>query len=202
MTKRNKLLVTILCLACVLCALVSGTIAWLISASGPITNTFTPSNVKVELNEENKGVDYKFQMIPGKTYAKDPKVIVTTDINCYVFVKVVKAGGNVTVGEQTYGFDDFMTCAMADGWVALDGVEGVYYREVTTSTSAQPFYVLAGNNTYSNGIVTVNPTVTKDMMDALIANTSEYPTLTFTAYAIQKEGFADAAAAWAAIPNP
>ena len=51
------------------------------------------------------------------------------------------------------------------------------------------FAVLANNQ------VTVKNTVTKEMMDDLTSST--LPTLTFTAYAVQKAGFTTAAAAWA-----
>ena len=188
MTKRNKLLVTILCLACVLCALVSGTIAWLISASGPITNTFTPSNVKVDLTEG----DFKGKMIPGATIDKVATVKVTSDIDCYVFVEATESDN----------LDDFIAWNIVTGWTQLEDSEGnkvagVYYRVVTaTATEEQKTFGVV-----ENGKVTVKNTVNKDMMDALYADTSKYPTLTFNAYAIQKEGFASAEAAWAAIPN-
>ena len=70
-----------------------------------------------------------------------------------------------------------MTCTIATGWTALDGVNGVYYRVVDTSTADQPFYVLAGNQ------VTVSGDVTKTMLNDLTEATQ--PTLTFTAYACQ-----------------
>ena len=187
MTLRKKLQITIVCLSVILCTLVTGTIAWLTDKTGSVTNTFTPSNISISLTEENKGDNYKFQMIPGKTYAKDPKVTVTTDIPCYVFVKIEKANG----------FDDFMEYTMADGWNELAGITGVYYREVSATDAAagQGFPVLKDNQ------VTVKANVTKAMMDALYADTTKYPTLTFTAYAIQQEGFGTAELAWAEIPK-
>ena len=199
MTMRKKLLITIACLSCILCIMVTGTIAWLIDDTETITNTFTPSNITVELKEtgttNNK---QEFQMIPGKTYAKDPLVTVTTDIPCYVFVEVEADLGVWS----TYGnFADFYTYSVVtgqNGWTKLESVNNVYYREVSTSGS---FYVLNGIGEYTNGAITVNgANVTKAMMDALVAaGSSNYPTLKFTAYACQKEGFNSAALAWAEI---
>ena len=80
---------------------------------------------------------------------------------------------------------------MAAGWTALTSVDGVYYREVNATASDTTFSVLA------NDQVTCNDTVTKAMMDALTEAT--YPTLTFTAYAVQQSGSASATEAWAKV---
>ena len=53
--------------------------------------------------------------------------------------------------------------------------------------------MLKGNDTYPNGVVTVSENLTKDE----IKNITSKPTLTFTAYAVQKDGIADAETAWA-----
>lgn len=194
MTLRKKLQITIVCLSVILCTLVTGTIAWLTDKTGSVTNTFTPSNISISLTEDNKGDNYNFQMIPGKTYAKDPKVTVTTDIPCYVFVKVEE---NLGAWDNTgKSFADYFTYSVITGtndWNKLADVDGVYYREVTSSGS---FYVLSGNGEYINGAVTVKNTVTKADMDKLYVAGAEKPTLTFTAYACQQLGFSDAAAAW------
>ena len=123
MTMRKKLLITIACLSVVLCTLVTGTLAWLIAESEPITNTFIPSNISVSLVEENHGDGYKFQMIPGKEYKKDPEVTVTTDIDCYVFVKVEEIFNAVSYTEnsteKTANFSDFLSYTIAEGWTPL-----------------------------------------------------------------------------------
>ena len=55
--------------------------------------------------------------------------------------------------------------------------------------------MLKGSTEYPNGVVTVSENLKKDE----IKNITSKPTLTFTAYAVQKEGSADAAAAWAKV---
>lgn len=181
MTLRKKLLILIACLSVVLCTLVTGTIAWLTDKTDSITNEFTPSDISITLTE-SENLDLK--MVPGKAIAKDPKVTVKANSEpCWIFVKI----------EESTNFDTFMTYAIADGWTQLTGVDGVYYREVSSSTEAQKFSVLA------NDQVTVKSEVTKLQMNAL--TTENYPTLTFTAYAIQQEGFETANDAWNEISN-
>lgn len=85
---------------------------------------------------------------------------------------------------------DFITYAIAEGWTALPGVDGVYYREVPASVADQTFSVLAGD------AVTVKSDVTRTMLETA---KTDAPTLTFKAYAIQKDHFATADAAWAEV---
>lgn len=181
MTLRKKLLILIACLSVVLCTLVTGTIAWLTDKTDSIKNEFTPSDISITLTE-SENLDLK--MVPGKAITKDPKVTVKANSEpCWVFVKI----------EESTNFDTFMTYAIADGWTQLTGVDGVYYRKVNAADADQEFSVLAGD------VVNVNETVTKADMNALTAE--NYPTLTFTAYAIQQEGFATADDAWNEISN-
>ena len=92
---------------------------------------------------------------------------------------------------KSANFDSFMTYDMADGWTELPSVTGVYYREVAATTAATDFSVLKGDS------VSVKDTVTKADLNALTQNT--FPTLTFTAYAVQKDNVADAATAWSKL---
>lgn len=186
MTMRKKLLITIACLSVILCTLVAGTIAWLTDSTAPIENKFTPSDIAVKLEESNTtGNKQDFKMVPGKTYAKDPKVTVTTDVPCYVFVKVEENLGAWAAEGKT--FADYFTYSVKTGtgeWQELNGVPGVYYREVSANGD---FYVLEGTTEYGNGAITVNGAVTKADMKKLYDAGAVMPTLTFTAYAIQSE---------------
>lgn len=175
----KKKLTTVLAIVLVVALSVAGTYAYLTDKTGPVVNTFTVGNVNIDLTE--KTTDYK--MVPGTTINKDPKVTVKADSeDCWLFVKVVKSDN----------FDSFLTYDMANGWTALDGVNGVFYRQVEAGTADQDFAVLANNT------VSVKSDVTKAMMDGLTDATR--PTLTFTAYACQTAGFEDnAAGAWAEV---
>ncbi len=175
---KKKALLCAVAVVLVLCCAIGGTLAWLTAKTDPVTNTFTVGDISIELKETTK--DYK--MVPGNTIAKDPKVTVKAGSEaCWLFVKV----------EKSENLDRFISYKIADGWQALTGVDGVYYREVdaTTAKAGAAYSVLA------NDSVTVKDTVTKTDMNGLTAAT--YPTLTFTAYAVQKDNIADAATAWA-----
>lgn len=186
---KKKITIAVVCavLSCV--CLIGTTFAWLVDKTEPVKNTFTVGNVDITLTETGatlNGSVYEnsFKMVPGNTITKDPKVTVVAGSEaCYVFVKI----------EKSTNFDTFMEYALADGWIQLkDGetpIDGVFYREVASSNADQPFAVLNGDK------VTVKNTVTKGDMDGL-TDASKYPTLTFTAYAVQKDNVADAYTAW------
>ena len=52
-----------------------------------------------------------------------------------------------------------------------------------------------------NNQVRVLDSVTKTMMNAIDNDSAAAPTMTFTAYAVQKDGIADAATAWLKVPT-
>lgn len=187
----SKAFVVMLALVLALGCAVGGTIAWLTKTTDPVVNTFTYGNIDITLTEtvpENR----QAKIIPGKDIPKDPKVTVKANSEtCYLFVKVVE-DGTFVANKVTYTI-------RADGWTKGDGTDipaDVYYREVPAATTDTAFYMLTGNTANPNGVVTVSPELNKDEIA-----TATNPTLTFTAYAIQKEGFADAKAAWAKIPT-
>ena len=160
---------------------VGGTLAWLTDTTAPVTNTFTVGDINITLTESE---NLNLKMVPGNTITKDPKVTVKGGSEaCWLFVKVVESDN----------LDDFITYAIAEGWTELTTGSGIYYREVTAATTNVDFNVLANNR------VTVKDTVTKADMNSLTEDT--LPTLTFTAYAVQKDNIATAAAAWAEV-NP
>lgn len=168
---------------------VGGTLAWLTATTGPVTNTFTTSDINITLTETGTTNNAKsFKMVPGYTINKDPKVtVVTGSEDCYLFVKL----------EKSSNFDDFMTYDIADGWTKLPGVDGVYYRTVLTAEMGTGFSVLKDDQ------VEVKNTVTKDHMKNLTQTT--YPTLKVTAYASQlyknaSEKFT-ATEAWDIVPK-
>ncbi len=164
--------------ALIVCATVAGTLAWLTDTTAPVVNTFTVGDINITLTE-SENLDLK--MVPGQSIKKDPKVTVKAGSEaCWLFVKVEKSGN----------FDDFMTFEMADGWIALSGYAGVYYRNVDATNADTGFDVLKNNN------VMVRDTVTKTMLEDAKTNA---PTLTFTAYAVQKDGINDADTAWGKV---
>ena len=172
---KTKTIALLLAVALVFGGIVGGTVAWLSAKTTPVVNTFTTSDIGITLTED--ATDFK--MVPGADITKDPKVTVTneTDVDIYLFVKI----------DESTNLDDYISYTVANDWELVDGTTNVYWREVTTDATEKEFSVLA------NDKVTVLNTVTEGMMtDAK----TDAPTLTFTAYAIQTEGFTTAAAAW------
>ena len=189
---KKKATIAVTALLLVLCFAIGGTLAWLKAETKPVVNTFTYGDINIDLSETT-GDEYK--MIPGNYITKDPKV--TVDANseaCWLFVKV----------EKSDNYADYLAnYTIADGWTALDGVDGVYYREVNADTAkaGTSYQVLKGDT------VTVLDSVKKSDLDAFKNGTVDEPTLTFTAYAVQLDGFnattntaaKNAALAWAEI---
>lgn len=182
----SRTFIAMLALVLVIGCAVGGTVAWLVSSTDPVVNTFTYGDINITL-EETKPDNKQAKIIPGVDIAKDPKVTVKKDSEaCWLFVKVEEENWpTFTESDGTrkvkYG--------IADGWTALTGETGVYYREVGAVTADTSFDVLAGN------VVTVSEELTKAEVNSITAENQ--PKLTFTAYAVQKDGIADADTAWA-----
>jgi len=165
---KNKKKTLLMSLAAVLLVVagVFGTMAFLTDKTDPLTNTFTVGNIDITLDETKED----FKMVPGNAIEKDPKITVEAGSeDAWVFVKV----------DESENLDNFIKWSIANEWTELDGNSGVYYREYDSDNTG-PFNVLEDNK------VTVKEEVTKKMMDGL-TESENYPTLTFTAYAVQKD---------------
>lgn len=172
----SRAFIALLALVLVIGCVAGGTVAWLVATSDTVTNTFTYGNIDITLTETT-GTSYK--IIPGTTIKKDPTVTVKAGSEaCYLFVKVEKVG--MFTG---------MSYEIADGWELVEGQTNVFCRKVAAVTADTSFAVIKGNE------ITVSETLTKENIPT--AN----PTLKITAYAVQQENIADAAAAWEAA-NP
>lgn len=174
----------------------SGTLAWLIDRAPEVTNTFTYGDINITLDETDTNQDddddpntNEYTMTPGATINKDPQVTVLAGSeDSWVFVKL----------EESENFDEFMTYEIAEGWTALPGYDGVYYRQAATATEDQVFPVLKDDQ------VQVLLEVTKQQLNELDASgTANYPQLIISAYAIQHDAniteLADPVSAWQLI---
>ena len=181
MKARSKALLLALCAVLLVAVSVLGTMAYLTSETQVITNTFTVGNINIELTE-TKPENKQAKIIPGVDIEKDPKVTVKKDSEvCWLFVEVKKEGTFVA---------NKVTYSIADGWTKGDGNKipaNVYYREVGAVTADTDFYVLKDNKVY----------VSENLNKGDIKNITGNSTLTFTAYAVQKDNVTSAEAAWA-----
>jgi len=171
---KKKIIVSLIILATLLTFCVGVTLAYLMTASDEVTNTFTVGKIELELTETT-GADYA--LVPGKTVQKDPKITVKSGSeSCWLFAELKK----------TNGFDEYVTYQVADGWTALDGYDGVYYRSVAKAETDFEYTIL------QNDCVTVKDTLTEEKMALITQN----PTLTVYAYAVQSVNVATAEEAW------
>lgn len=180
-----KVVVLLLAVVLLIGCVAGGTLAYLMTKSTTVENTFVAGAIGELKLSETSGTSYK--VIPGVDITKNPTVTFDKyNVNAYVFLKVEAAGWTVSGSGTTYTYsigDNEKMEWVLDGWTKLE--DGVYYKEVAANAGAQTWSVIKDNK------ITVSSEITK-------TNIGDYAkALSFTAYAIQKDGFADAAAAWA-----
>ena len=191
MKKKTKALMLVLCAVLLVTASVLGTMAYLTSTD-QVVNTFTVGKVAITLDEAKVKEDgtpvagaarvtgNAYHLLPGHGYTKDPTVHVQANSeDSFIFVKVENGIANYEAGTT-------IAAQIAEnGWTALNGVENVYYKTYTKSAEITDLPVF-GNFTIA------------DHADAADSwnNFSAETKVTVTAYAVQQDGFASAAAAW------
>ena len=187
MNLNCRTLIALVAVTLLIGGVIGGTLAWLTAVPASVTNTFTTSTIDIELTE-SPNLDLK--MVPGCTITKDPKATVEANSeHCWLFVAV----------EQSMNYTEYLEdYSVADGWAEVNNATAseyirIFAREVDSSTEAQDYFVLAGNQ------VKVLDSVTKAQMDAISDEDGAKPMLNFTAYAIQYEGFNTAIEAWKAL---
>ena len=183
----SRAFIALLALVLVIGCVAGGTVAWLVAKTEPVVNTFTYGNIDITLTETT-GTSYK--IIPGTDITKNPKVTVKGGSEaCWLFVKVEEVGAISTITTDPVHY------AIDTGWAQLkdkDGkdVSGVYYRLVDAVDNDTAFKVLKDNK------IIVSGELTKETINGYAV---QQPTLTFTAYAVQKENITTAADAWAKV---
>ena len=160
--------------------------------------------------EENAGTYTceNIQLIPGRSYHKMPyvknvgnndayiriRVMIPADLDTAVLNSSMYTSSAINKNEFTKAFDQ-------TGSVERDSIK----YNVYTFTRIDP--LAPGEMTYWNvwGTIRMDTTVTSAQSEALFGENGIYPDGVFPvlveADAIQSEGFADAAAAWAAFDN-
>lgn len=209
-TAKKAMLMT-LCAIILVVATVFGTMAYLTS-DDEVVNTFTVGNVAIKLDEapvdENgaavsgdrvKANSYK--LLPGHTYDKDPMVtLLKGSETSYVKMTVTFSKASAldaifapTGADLTSIFNDYDS----KNWIYKDNT-----KDATADTRTYEFWYkeAVGASTADVALdalfdsITVPGNITKEQLATI-----EGMTITVNAYAIQADGFADAAAAWAAF---
>lgn len=195
MKKTSKALLLALCAVLLVAASVMGTMAYLTS-SDTVTNTFTVGKVAITLDEAPVGTDGKettgervnaneYHLLPGHEYDKDPTVHVEANSeDSWIFVKV--ENGISAYESKAQNYKSITAQITEKGWTLLDGTTNVYYRshvKVASETDYVVFerFTIDGNAQEVTGWKNITAETTK---------------VTVTAYAVQKDGFTTAKAAW------
>ena len=202
-SKLNKKIIAMLSVFIMLALVVignsvSGTVAWLVSKPESTVSTFTLGDINITLAESDFGSQPK--IIPGVDIKRDPKVTVKANSEaCWLFVKVEER--NWPDFEEENGTRK-VSYSVNNGWNVLTNNPGVYFREVSAEDAQKgiDYTVLAGNESCPSGVIKVSQELTKEEINS-ISSYGNQPSLTFTAYAVQRTDIDTAAAAWATV-NP
>lgn len=202
-SERNKKIIAMLSVFIMLAMVVigrsvSGTVAWLVSKPESRVSTFTLGDINITLTESDFG-SQPIKIIPGIDIKKDPKVTVMANSEaCWLFVKVEEM--NWPDFKEANGTRK-VSYSVNNGWNALKDNPGVYFREVNAEDAQKgiDYTVLAGNESCPSGVIKVSQELTKEEINSI--NSANQPSLTFTAYAVQRAGIDNEATAWATV-NP
>ncbi len=204
----KKKLMTVLALVLVIAMSVAGTYAYLTSQD-TVTNTFTVGNVAITLDEaevdangnvvSNDRVDANsYKLLPGHTYAKDPMVTVLKGSeNSYVKMTVT-----FTKAAELDAIFDPNGANMTSIFNGYDSTNWIYKGNTEDTANNTRTYVFWYKETVAAPDADValdalfdSITVPGTIDNAKLA-TIEGMTITVNAYAIQADGFTDAADAW------
>lgn len=113
---KKKTILMLATMVLLLTVTVGSTIAYLVTSSGPVENTFTPAHVTSQVNETFNNFT-----------KSDVKIQNTGNTSAYIRAAIVitwkDSTGNITLPEQP-GTDDY-NMTLGDGWTK--GGDGFYY---------------------------------------------------------------------------
>lgn len=210
--KMRKILAMVMALALTAALAVGGTLAYLTSTDS-VQNTFTVGKVAIKLDEAKATADgslvanaervkaNSYKLLPGHTYNKDPMVTVLKDSeSSYIKMTVTfsKAAELDAIFAPDGGAD---MISIFKGYDATNWIAKGNTKDTAKNTRTYEFW-------YKEAVAAPTADVALDaLFDQIVVpgsitnaqlETIAGMTITVNAYAIQADGFADAAAAWAA----
>lgn len=207
MKTKTKLIALALAVVLLVGASVLGTVAYL-TANDSVANTFTVGKVALKLDEAKVGADGKaltdegaarvqaneYKLIPGAVLDKDPTVTVLTGSEPAYVRMLVTINKKAVLDDIGFDMNDVFGGYDGTKWLfagqTVDGdsmiYEFRYFEEVGAPEGDVVLPTLFAT-------IQVPGAITGDQLASL-----EGFSITAVAQAIQAEGFADAAAAWAA----
>lgn len=213
MKTKTKALGLMMAAVLLVTATIFGTMAYLTSTD-EVVNTFTVGSVAIQLDEAKANTDgtlvegadrvdaNSYKLLPGHTYAKDPMVTVLSGSeNSYIRMTVT-----VSKAVELDAIFDPQKANLLSIFNGYDSTNWIYQGETDDTTNNTRTYEFWYKDTVSAleedvaldalfDSITVPGEINNDQL-----KTIEGMTITVNAYAIQADGFNDAAAAWAAFP--
>lgn len=209
-TAKKAMLMT-LCAIILVVATVFGTMAYLTSTD-EVVNTFTVGNVAIKLDEAPVDGNGKattgdrvkansYKLLPGHTYNKDPMVtLLAGSEESYVKMTVTFSKANEL--DAIFAPDGADLTSIFNGYNSANWIAKGNTKDATANTRTYEFWYkeAVGAPTADVALdalfdsITVPSSINKEQL-----KTIEGMTITVNAYAIQADGFADAAAAWKAF---
>lgn len=213
MKTKTKALGLMMAAVLLVTATIFGTMAYLTSTD-EVVNTFTVGSVAIQLDEAKANTDgtlvegadrvdaNSYKLLPGHTYAKDPMVTVLSGSeNSYIRMTVT-----VSKAAELDVIFDPQKANLLSIFNGYDSTNWIYQGETDDTTNNTRTYEFWYKDTVSAleedvaldalfDSITVPGEINNDQL-----KTIEGMTITVNAYAIQADGFNDAAAAWAAFP--
>ena len=205
----KKKLMTVLALVLVIAMSVAGTYAYLTSAD-EVVNTFTVGNVAIKLDEakvDANGVAVtpaervktnSYKLLPGHTYAKDPTVTVLKGSESS-YVKMIVTFTKAAELDAIFAPNGADMTSIFKGYDSTKWELKKVTEDTGKDTRTYEFWYKAPVAAPDGDVpldalfdsITVPGTITNAQLDSI-----KGMTITVNAYAIQADGFTDAADAW------
>lgn len=208
----KKKLMTALALVLVIAMSVVGTYAYLTSKAS-VTNTFTVGQVKIKLDEAKVNTDgslvkgaarvdnNSYKLLPGHKYNKDPMVTVLNGSEAS-YIKMTVTFSKASALDAIFAPTGADLTSIFNGYDITNWLYKGNTKDVSADTRTYEFWYreTVGAPTADVALdalfdsITVPGTITNEQL-----KTIEGMTITVNAYAIQADGFTDAADAWDAF---
>ena len=202
----------VLCAVLLVTASVLGTMAYLTSTDN-VVNTFTVGNVAIKLDEAKANTDgtlvegaervkaNSYKLLPGHTYNKDPMVTVESGSEAS-YIKMTVTFSKAKELDAIFAPTGADMTSIFKGYDAANWIAKGSTKDAAANTRTYEFWYKEAVDASTGDValdalfdqIVVPGNITKEQLATI-----EGMTITVNAYAIQADGFADAAAAWNAF---
>ena len=203
--KKNngkKSIALLLALMLLVGCIAGGTVAWLMTKTDPVVNTFVAGEIgeltliETDTDPNEEGMQHEYLVIPGAPITKDPVVNYiptgTNDVAVYVFVEVGAAYWDSTANRFSIGeppHDMYFDVDTAWEKITVNN-KTVFVIKLAAGASLTNQKIIKDNKIF------VDQGITIENIDEVVSYADG---LTFKVYAIQQAGFNTVQDAWNAV---